>query len=95
MHGHTHQPHAHREGGTVFVTPGPVGRAEDGDPRAAYALLDLGGRRASWTVRRVAYDTAHVVAELARRGLPREFGIMAEQGISLARARRLLARPGR
>ncbi|MEZ4386348.1 MAG: metallophosphoesterase family protein [Candidatus Krumholzibacteriia bacterium] len=95
VHGHVHGEHAHREGPTLFLTPGSVGRSEDGDPRAAYLVLDLDGRRPRPTIRRVAYDTQRVADEVAARALPPEFGVMVLRGISLARARRLLRRPGR
>lgn len=89
IHGHTHVMHGHREGATVFANPGSVGRSQDGDPRAAYALLDLGGKRPQVLFRRIPYDTQRLVDEIHARRLPPEFAIMAEQGISLARARRL------
>ena len=95
LHGHTHLPHARREGGTIFYTPGSVGRPQDGDPRAAYAVITVVGRGLSLSVRRVAYDTAAVAAEVARRRLPGEFAVMAREGISLPRAQRRLRGGGR
>jgi predicted phosphodiesterase len=94
VHGHVHQRHEHREGPTVFMTPGAVGRAEDGDPRASYALLELGGERPAWTIRRVAYDIQRLLAELKAQDLPQEFAVMAARGVSLARARRILMHRG-
>jgi len=38
----------------LILNPGSVGQPRDGDPRAAYALLDT--TRRSFTVRRVTYD---------------------------------------
>ncbi|HSV42092.1 MAG TPA: YfcE family phosphodiesterase, partial [Methanomassiliicoccales archaeon] len=39
--GHTHRPLDRRAGRTRFINPGSVGEQNDGDPRAAYAVLDL------------------------------------------------------
>src|SRR6266508_1952174 len=41
-------------GGRWLLNPGAVGQPRDGDPRAAYLLLDLDGPRAHF--RRVPYD---------------------------------------
>ena len=95
LHGHTHVPYTRREGATVFVNPGAVGRCEDGDPRAAYALVDLAAARPEVQLRRVAYDTEAVVREIRERELPPVFAEMVRRGISLPRARRRLARDRR
>jgi predicted phosphodiesterase len=55
-------------GGRVLLNPGSVGQPRDGDPRAAYLLLDLDAGRASF--RRVAYDVARTQAEIRELGLP-------------------------
>ena len=47
-------------GARWLLNPGSVGQPRDGDPRAAYSLLDLDARRASF--RRVAYDIARTQA---------------------------------
>ena len=39
--GHTHKPWMHEFGGVLFVNCGSVGKPKDGDPRGAFALLDL------------------------------------------------------
>ena len=38
--GHTHQPYTLQVNGTLVVNPGSVGLSRDGDPRAAYAIID-------------------------------------------------------
>src|SRR5256885_331704 len=38
--GHTHQQYALEVGGTLVVNPGSTGLSRDGDPRAAYAILE-------------------------------------------------------
>jgi predicted phosphodiesterase len=41
--GHTHVPWTRAVEGIHFVNTGSVGRPKDGDPRAGYVLLDVGG----------------------------------------------------
>jgi diadenosine tetraphosphatase ApaH/serine/threonine PP2A family protein phosphatase len=55
-------------GSRTLLNPGSVGQPRDGDPRAAYLLLDLGARTASF--RRVDYDVARTQAEIREAGLP-------------------------
>jgi diadenosine tetraphosphatase ApaH/serine/threonine PP2A family protein phosphatase len=55
-------------GGRLLLNPGSVGQPRDGDPRAAWLLLDLDARRASF--RRVEYQVERTQAEIHERGLP-------------------------
>ena len=55
-------------GGRWLLNPGSVGQPRDGDPRAAYLLLDLGGGRARF--RRVAYAVERTQAEIREARLP-------------------------
>jgi predicted phosphodiesterase len=52
----------------TLLNPGSVGQPRDGDPRAAYVLLDLAARTASF--RRVEYDVERSQAEIRDAGLP-------------------------
>jgi diadenosine tetraphosphatase ApaH/serine/threonine PP2A family protein phosphatase len=52
----------------AVLNPGSVGQPRDGDPRAAYLLLDLDARRA--TFRRVEYDIERTQREMREAGLP-------------------------
>jgi diadenosine tetraphosphatase ApaH/serine/threonine PP2A family protein phosphatase len=54
--------------GRTLLNPGSVGQPRDGDPRAAYVLLDLDARTVSF--RRVEYDIAATQAEIREAGLP-------------------------
>jgi predicted phosphodiesterase len=56
------------EAGRWLLNPGSVGQPRDGDPRAAYAVLDFTRGRASF--RRVAYPVERTQAEIRERGLP-------------------------
>jgi predicted phosphodiesterase len=51
-----------------LLNPGSVGQPRQGDPRAAYLLLDLDTQRA--TFRRVEYDVERTQAEMHDAGLP-------------------------
>jgi diadenosine tetraphosphatase ApaH/serine/threonine PP2A family protein phosphatase len=54
--------------GRWLLNPGSVGQPRDGDPNAAWLLLDLDARRASF--HRVPYDIARTQAEIREHGLP-------------------------
>ena len=51
-----------------LLNPGSVGQPRQGDPRAAYLLLDLDAQRA--TFRRAEYDIEHTEREIREAGLP-------------------------
>jgi predicted phosphodiesterase len=51
-----------------LLNPGSVGQPRQGDPRAAFLLLDLDARRA--TFRRVEYDVERTQTEMREEGLP-------------------------
>lgn len=80
--GNTHIFHQHTTEITLFVNPGSVGRQDDGDPRASYAILQLDD---PFTIRqyRVEYDIEQVVKQLEFYGLPCEFSYMFREGCSL------------
>ena len=72
--GHTHKPWIHEYGGVLFVNCGSVGKPKDGDPRAAFAILeadDQGTVRAS--IERVTYDAQAVARQVKAAGLPAEY----------------------
>jgi predicted phosphodiesterase len=54
--------------GRWLLNPGSIGQPRDGDKDAAWLLLDLDARQASF--RRAAYDVARTQAEIRERGLP-------------------------
>lgn len=67
--GHTHVPATFVTGaGRVMVNPGSVGQPRDGDPRAAYALLDVTTGVATFA--RAAYDIRETQRRMRARGLP-------------------------
>ena len=65
-------------GGRWLLNPGSVGQPRDGDARAAWLLLDLERRFA--TFRRVAYSIEDTQNEMRERGLPRVLAARLERG---------------
>ena len=65
-------------GGRRLLNPGSVGQPRDGDPRAAWLLLDLERRFAAF--HRVAYSIDRTQAEMRERGLPRALAARLERG---------------
>lgn len=55
-----------------MINPGSVGQPRDGNPDAAWALLDTAAR--TLQVRRVAYDAAAVTRKIRLAGLPERLG---------------------
>ena len=57
-----------------LLNPGGVGQPRDGDPRAAWLLLDTGDWTATW--RRVEYPIELAARAIEDAGLP---GVLAER----------------
>lgn len=81
--GHSHQPFTRHVGGVKFINTGSVGRPDDGDPRAAYAMLTATKKKLAVQHFRLEYDVARAVQAIHEHGLPPEFGRMLQQGCSL------------
>lgn len=86
--GHAHLPSVHETDGVWFVNCGSVGRTEDGDPRACYALLTL--EPFSIVHIRIPYDIERAVVALRNRHLPDSFVRIVSEGRSLD----LVSHPG-
>ena len=67
------------EGVRALLNPGSVGQPRDGDPKAAYLLLDLDARHASF--RRVEYDVERTQREMREAGLPEKLAARLELGL--------------
>jgi len=63
----------------LVLNPGSVGQPRDGDPRAAWLLLDFEAGRASF--RRVAYPVERTQEEIRERGLPESLGTRLTRGV--------------
>jgi predicted phosphodiesterase len=64
--------------GEWLLNPGSVGQPRDGDPRAAWLLLDLDECRASY--RRTSYDVAGAAAAIKAARLPNSLAERLEYG---------------
>jgi predicted phosphodiesterase len=64
--------------GRVLLNVGSVGQPRDGDPRAAYGILDID--RMVIRLRRVAYDVAAAQAQILAAGLPAVLAARLERG---------------
>ncbi|OQY23651.1 MAG: hypothetical protein B6I35_03195 [Anaerolineaceae bacterium 4572_32.2] len=80
--GHSHRPFARQVEGVWFINTGSVGRPDDGDPRACYAILQI---EPDIQVQhfRLAYDVLGAVTATREYGLPEAFAQMLIQGRAL------------
>jgi putative phosphoesterase len=78
--GGSHQPFTRSVEGVWFISPGSAGLPTDGDPRAAYAVLEVGPEEIQVFPHRVVYDVERLVAELDRHKLPEAFSRMFREG---------------
>jgi|APHM01.1.fsa_nt_gi phosphoesterase, MJ0936 family len=68
--GHTHVQHAETVDGNTIVNPGSVGQPRDGDPAAAYAVIELRTDMADVSLYRTSYDINQIVEKLNETNLP-------------------------
>jgi predicted phosphodiesterase len=74
MVGHTHQQFGLHSGGCRVVNPGSVGQPKDGDPCAAYAVIEDG----RLTLERAEYPVDRTIRALEAEGLPGDVvGVLA------------------
>jgi putative phosphoesterase len=78
--GHTHRPFIRALPQGLVVNPGSVGKPKDGDPRACYALLDLGEEVKAHIVR-LEYDLDLEAHLLRKAGLPASVVEKLSQGL--------------
>ncbi|WP_142860983.1 metallophosphoesterase family protein [Salinigranum halophilum] len=76
--GHTHVQHHAVFAEGMLVNPGSVGQPRDGDPDAAYAVVNLAERAV--TEHRVSYDVDRVATAIEEVGLPRRLGQRLYEG---------------
>jgi diadenosine tetraphosphatase ApaH/serine/threonine PP2A family protein phosphatase len=69
---------AHVAAGEWLINPGSVGQPRDGDPRAAWLLLDTSTQTASW--RRTEYDVDGAAAAIRAANLPDSLAERLEYG---------------
>ena len=75
--GHTHKPY-HRilPSGRHVINEGSVGKPKDGDPRAAYVILQAEGRDLSVEFVRVPYDVEAIATAIEASEMPSEYAAM-------------------
>lgn len=81
--GHSHQAFARQVNDTWFVNTGSVGRPDDGDPRACYAILDISADGLQFHHYRLDYDIGKAVSAIREKGLPEAFAQMIIKGRDL------------
>jgi putative phosphoesterase len=81
--GHSHRAFAREVDGTWFINTGSVGRPDDEDPRACYAVLQLSQDELHVEHFRLEYDVEGAVAAIREKGLPEAFAQMLLQGVDL------------
>ena len=64
--------------GEWLLNPGSTGQPRDGDPRAAWMVLDTGAWTAEW--RRADYDLAGAQAAIRAAGLPESLAERLQYG---------------
>jgi putative phosphoesterase len=78
--GHSHLPFVRQVDGVWFINTGSVGRPDDGDPRACYAILEMTKGAVEVEHHRLDYDVDRVVAAIRENDLPEPFAQMFVQG---------------
>jgi putative phosphoesterase len=81
--GHSHQPFTRHVDDVWFINTGSVGRPDDGDPRAAYAILRLEPEPFQVRHYRLEYNVTRAVAAIRKHQLPEAFAQMMLQGRNL------------
>ncbi len=72
--GHSHQPFVLNVGHTTVINPGIVGQPRDGDPRAAYCVIENG----EVSLRRVPYNIDLTIKHMRQSGLAEDVIALAE-----------------
>ncbi|HEY7235926.1 MAG TPA: metallophosphoesterase family protein [Gemmatimonadaceae bacterium] len=84
--GHTHLPWHRVVHGVDFVNTGSVGRPKDGDWRAGYVVLDVGGAEPHVDFVRVEYDVERAARAILESDLPNDFADFLRTGGNAAAA---------
>ena len=81
--GHSHQAFTRTVTNVLFINPGSVGRPDDGDPRACYAILETDRAELHVQHYRLEYDLDRAVSAIRENGLPEAFAQMILKGHDL------------
>lgn len=80
--GHSHQSFTYESGKTLFINPGSVGRPDDGNPLASYAILTIENGTVDVAFYRIPYDIMAAVRQMRQTGLPLIFADILRQGLN-------------
>jgi putative phosphoesterase len=83
--GHSHMQFNLRAGAPVVINPGSVGNSRDGDPRAAYAVID--GTKIE--LKRIEYPVEETIAQVDDSPLPEKAKEMLREAYRYGRLNRL------
>jgi putative phosphoesterase len=92
--GNSHQAFCRKAGDVLFINPGTVGRPDDGDPRASYAVMDVQDGKVDVKFHRVSYDVSTAAQALLKSGLPPIFAQILRQGLNYDDVRCVLGPDG-
>jgi predicted phosphodiesterase len=81
--GHSHRHFIRQVDDVWFINTGTVGRPDEGDPRACYAILEVHKNEFQVEHHHVDYDIQRAVAAIREKGLPNTFAEMIQQGYDL------------
>jgi putative phosphoesterase len=81
--GHSHQAFTRNVTNVLFINPGSVGRPDDGDPRACYAILETDRAELHVQHYRLEYDLDRAVSGIRENDLPEAFAQMILKGCDL------------
>jgi putative phosphoesterase len=79
--GHSHRQFKREVDGVTFINPGSVGRPDDGDRRANYAILNSNSFYVDFI--KLDYDVEGAADSIRASGLPENFAQMLLRGVSL------------
>ena len=81
--GHSHRHFVRDVGVALYINTGSVGRPDDGDPRACYAILEANQDGVQVEHFRLDYDIQKAVDAIRENGLPEAFAQMMLKGYDL------------
>ena len=79
--GHSHEQFTKKAGGALFINPGSVGRPDDGNSQAAYAVITASPFSVEMV--RVNYDVEAAAEALRRIGAPESYAQMLLRGLPI------------
>lgn len=77
---HSHRAFVRKVGDVLFINPGSVGRPDDGDPRASYAILEITDGKLKALLYRVNYEVEKAARAIRHADLPEAFAKMCLLG---------------